>query len=1151
MSSPTPPFPVLILYGSQTGNSESIAKDLHLTLTSLVPAHLAPHISVHSMADYTKQDDTLARLPSHRLLLLLLSTTGQGDAPDAAGKFLRTLRRKLTDAQWLSGCQYSVLALGDTNYSNFCKPGIRLDAELSKMGAKRWLPLACADDGTTLEAVVEPWKESVKAKLAAEAAASSQPASDTASTIEPILVAATTATPAASVSSSAGATPSPAVSTASGNSAGGSVGQFKQSSTAAAIQQAQAAMRAMQLARSTGAQQSAISSIGHSATDTPSATAAPSASPSSLLSLPLSLIVFATQTGNSEAVARELQSLHSSRFTPPAKLLSMPQYLSTHSSSLASLPTLYPLVTFVCSSTADGQPPDNALRFLRALKRESDSGGAHWLGGMQYAILGLGDSTYDHFGGGSARVEREVVRGGGVRLMERWVADESKGLQKQVELWKARWVERLALLSTERAQAATATQSQSAGEAPTQPGVELFPSTTNAPLTTAVVEQSVATRVTSTSKSHDEDEQKEPPHASIAATPPPPLAADARDTSELDDDPALKRLKVKVPKPLGLARFHPIRLSVQTSPPVPSASPAAAAAASYFDRRWCSVDTEAVLKGYTSDAPFFASLSAARYLTTPACHAQGRRVVHVELALPWEGRDAMLYTPGDSIGVYTVNDAEVVQRLAERLGLQLDDVVEVKMREGEETEAVKEQPVISDKPGIRRIQSLAPVHPAAPDPASRFASSSTPLPQPPLPFSFSPAPVLAHISTPCTVSDVFTYCVDVTAQPKKVLLRLLAEYCHSAEDKAKLYQLASPLGKKEYDALIASHSYSLLALLTAFPSCRPPLAGLLDNLPPLQPRYYSITSSPLTHPTSIHIAYTLCEQGVCTPWLTQLCQSANLLPADAYRARPNQPLLGAKVGGNGELMLPVFMRRTATFTLPASLSTPLVFVGPGTGVAPFRSFLLHRQCQRLALASGGVAMGWWRGMEVDMLGEGDDDEWMREEQDEVKEMSGRQTRFARPPVRPPRAASAAPVLTSSSFFATAGADSERTAVGETVLFFGCRAAELDMLYQADFEHLLADRTLSALHTAFSRPLDGSGGCYVQQRLREQAQRVWQLLEAGGGMLFVCGDGGGMAKGVMAAVVDVYRQCGGLSEKEATERVAELMREKRYVQDIWS
>ena len=1085
------------------------------------------------MADYIKLDDSLDRLPSHRLLLCLLSTTGQGDAPDAAGKFLRVLRRRLTNNQWLSDCQYGVLALGDTNYSNFCKPGIRLDAELARMGAKRWLPLACADDGTSLEEVVEPWKEKVKVKLTAEAATFDS-ASESAA-------AALSAQPSSSSPSSANDVSRE--SSSSSSSTAGNSGLFRQSATAAAIQQAQQAMRAMQLARSSGAQQSlAISTIGHTAAQPPS-TAAPPSSVTSLLPLPPSLILFATQTGNSEAVARELHTLYSSRFTPAATLLSMPQYLSTHSSSLASLSSLFPLVTVVCSSTADGQPPDNALRFLRSLKKQTDSDGPHWLAGMQYVILGLGDSTYDHFGGGSARVEREVVRGGGVRLMERWVADESKGLQKQVEAWKKRWLERLELLAKERAESESS-KTISAQASASQPSMQLVPANSFVTVqqTSTSVEQP-AVHGNIASKPYDEDERKESP-PSAASSPLPPLS-DTRDTSELDDDSAMTRPKVKVAKPLGLARFHPIRLTVHTSPPAPSS--ASTPATSYFDRRWHNVDTEAVLKGYTPDAPFFACLSTARYLTTPLCHEQNRRVVHVELSLPWEGKDAVLYTPGDSIGVYTVNDRNVVVQLVERLGLQLDHVVEVKMRELAENGAEKDKPLVDDKPAmVRRIKAVADVHPAAPDPVSRFASSSSPLPQPPLPLSSSPAPVLAHVSTPCTVSDVFTYCVDISAQPKKVLLRLLAEYCHSVDDKTRLYHLASPLGKTDYDALIASHSYSLLSLLTTFPSCKPPLAGLLDHLPPLQPRYYSITSSPLTHSTSIHIAYTLVEQGVCTPWLTQLCQSAGHLLDDPYRARHGQPLLGAKASSSG-LMLPVFMRRTATFTLPPSLSTPLVFVGPGTGVAPFRSFLLHRRCQRLALASGGVAMGWWRGMEVDMA-----EEEMMKEDDEVKELSGRHARISRPPVRPPRAASASPVLaasSSTSFSSPAVADG-RTEVGETLLFFGCRAPQLDFLYQSDFDSLLADKTLSTLHTAFSRPLDGSGCCYVQQRLREQASSVWQLLEAGG-MLFVCGDGGAMAKGVMAAVVDVYRQCGGLNEKEATERVATLMREKRYVQDIWS
>ena len=313
----------------------------------------------------------------------------------------------VTDTQWLSGCQYSVLALGDTNYSNFCKPGVRLDGELVRMGAKRWLPLACADDGTSLEAVVEPWKDQVKTKLTAEAGAPTATAAVTAQ--EPATAAAHTSA-AAPISVSASSVFSSTASDGSSSADTTSV-QFKQSATAAAIQQAQQAVRAMQLARSTGTQQSlAISSIGHAPTQS-TLTSTPSPTASALLPLSQSLILFATQTGNSEAVARELHTLYSSRFTPQPTLLSMPQYLVTNSSSLASLSAQYPLVTIVCSSTADGQPPDNALRFLRLLKKQTDSEGAHWLSGLQYVILGLGDSYVRSFWWWKyARVEREMVK---------------------------------------------------------------------------------------------------------------------------------------------------------------------------------------------------------------------------------------------------------------------------------------------------------------------------------------------------------------------------------------------------------------------------------------------------------------------------------------------------------------------------------------------------------------------------------------------------------------------------------------------------------------------------------------------------------------------------------------------------------------------
>ena len=1092
---PSTLFPLLILYGSQTGNAEAIAKELHAELSTLLP-HSPLHLS--SMSDFIKADDSLSTLPSYPLLLFVLSTTGQGDPPDNAGKFLRILRRRLPPSPpFLPSSSFAVLALGDTNYTNFCKPGQRLDLELSKMGGERWIPLAMADDGTNLQEVVEPWKVTVISRLTPTTSAPQPP-------------------PPSSTTPSVTVTPLLSVKVAA--PAKGS-GLYTPSSTASAIQQAQQAMRALHLARTSASPRDNISMVqSPSHSPLPLTPSPPTSSPPpSLLPLPPSLILFATQTGNSEAIARELHALFTSHFTPPATLLSTSQFLSVHHSSILPLAS-FPLIFVVISSTGQGAPPDNALRFLRLLHQQGEKeggveGGRKWLEGVRYAVLGLGDKNYDTFGAASERMERELVLGGAQRLMVREVADDAAGLALVVEPWKKKWIDRLTQVATEM-----------------QVGEQAAPK--------------VQVEAANGQGDKEEERKDRPAFVHLVPVTEETKAAEVKERGE-EEDASLKKPKVRVAKPVGLARFHPIRVSVQTNPPRSSSSSSSSSSSpaslsdvssSYFSRRWQGVDTEAVLKGYTPDAPFFVTLSSARYLTTAKAHEQGRRVVHLELEMSGVSKEAVLYTPGDSIGCFCVNDVHTVQRLAERLDLRLDDVVDVKLKEAGETEAVEKELV---EPPV--------MHAATPSPTSR-ALSTSPLPLPPLSAAPTAATGLSHILSPCTVSDVLLYCVDVASPPKKTFLRMLAEFCHAEEDKAKLYHLASHGGKRSYDALISSTVHSVLDLLAAFPSCKPPLAYLLDHLPALQPRYYSITSSPSVHPTSIHVAYTLVPGGVCTSWLMQLCQASGFLREDGFAVREGQPLLGVQaqsLQGRGTFCLPIFMRRTHTFTLPQSLSTPLIFVGPGTGVAPFRSFLFHRRCQLLALASGGVAMGTWRGLDLDM-------EEVDEEEEPPTIPSGYVDRFARTPrsVSHPalHSSPSIPSLRSASSSASSPSTATSTEVGSVLLFFGCRAPDQDFLYREEFLSFLADKTLSTMVTAYSRV--GEGKVYVQDRMREEGRVVWEMLERGA-MLFVCGDGGGMAKGVMRAVQDVYVQHEGLSETEALERVAQLMRDKKYVQDVWS
>lgn len=125
---------VLIVYASQTGYAEQLATQ---TLNSLQQANMQTRL-------IPIQAITPTILQQAQKILFVVSTTGEGDAPDSAARFTRNILHQTVS---LSHLQYAVLALGDRHYQAFCAFGHRLDQWLRQQGAHSLFDLVEVDNG--------------------------------------------------------------------------------------------------------------------------------------------------------------------------------------------------------------------------------------------------------------------------------------------------------------------------------------------------------------------------------------------------------------------------------------------------------------------------------------------------------------------------------------------------------------------------------------------------------------------------------------------------------------------------------------------------------------------------------------------------------------------------------------------------------------------------------------------------------------------------------------------------------------------------------------------------------------------------------------------------------------------------------------------
>jgi sulfite reductase (NADPH) flavoprotein alpha-component len=148
---PPPSLKIAVLYASQSGTAEGLARKVAKELKA--KGHVASLVSLEGYPP--------AALIAERYAVIIASTYGEGDAPEAVRPFYEQLC--LERFPCCENLSYSVLALGDSNYEDFCKFGVDLDNKLAALGATRICDRVNCD--LDLDESFGQWKSALYARI--------------------------------------------------------------------------------------------------------------------------------------------------------------------------------------------------------------------------------------------------------------------------------------------------------------------------------------------------------------------------------------------------------------------------------------------------------------------------------------------------------------------------------------------------------------------------------------------------------------------------------------------------------------------------------------------------------------------------------------------------------------------------------------------------------------------------------------------------------------------------------------------------------------------------------------------------------------------------------------------------------------------------
>lgn len=204
--------------------------------------------------------------------------------------------------------------------------------------------------------------------------------------------------------------------------------------------------------------------------------------------------------------------------------------------------------------------------------------------------------------------------------------------------------------------------------------------------------------------------------------------------------------------------------------------------------------------------------------------------------------------------------------------------------------------------------------------------------------------------SPCTVEEALTLFLDIQGPAKLGILKHLVAYVQDDDQKAWLAQLLDKNNRSMLHSLHNDEALSIFDLLTGkLSSCKIPWVDFLHIVPYIQPRYYTISSSSSCFPDTVHITVSITEYD-----LKSGREFVGLTSSYLRDLRPSGKPSKNDLGMGDRSMCRIFVR-PSTFRLPASLSTPIIMIGPGTGLAPMRALLQERKFQLQQSSNGKPA----------------------------------------------------------------------------------------------------------------------------------------------------------------------------------------------------